>query len=94
MGPPVLTRDEIFGRLKKLLVEEFDLRDEQVVPAAQLATDLDLDSIDWIDMAVALEVETGLLLLEEDLSDIRTIRDIVDVLHGKLTAGAHVRFVR
>lgn len=86
MGPPVLTRDEIFGRLKKLLVEEFDLRDEQVVPAAQLATDLDLDSIDWIDMAVALEAETGLLLIEEDLSDIRTIGDVVDVLHGKLTA--------
>jgi len=86
MGLPVPTREEIFERLKKLLVEEFDLRDEQVVPAAQLAADLDLDSVDWIDMAVALEVDTGLELLEEDLSAIRTIRDVVDVLHGKLTA--------
>lgn len=85
MSPPAPTREEIFGRLKKLLVEEFELRDDQVVPEAQLAKDLDLDSVDWIDMAVALEVDTGLQLLEEDLSAIRTIRDVVDVLHSKLS---------
>jgi acyl carrier protein len=86
MSRSVLSKEAIFERLKHLLIKEFELREEDVVPAAHLATDLDLDSIDWIDMAVALEQETGQKLLEDDLSAIRTIQDVVDLLHQRLNA--------
>lgn len=59
-----LSQDEILGKLRAVLVDEFDLRDAQVVPTAHLVEDLDLDSIDAINMAIRLEQETGLAMLE------------------------------
>jgi acyl carrier protein len=81
-APP--SRDVIFVALKGVLSGHFGLRPEQVVPSARLAEDLELDSIDWIDLAVKLEVETGEKLEESDLESIRTIEDVVGVVHRRL----------
>jgi acyl carrier protein len=82
MNAPI-SRDEIFQQLRQLLVDQFELRPEQVVPKAHLGDDLDLDSIDWINLAVYLEEATGYKLREEDLTSISTIQDVVDVLHDR-----------
>jgi acyl carrier protein len=79
-----LTKAEVFEQLKDVLVAEFGLRDDQLQPTAHLVDDLDLDSIDWIDMAVALEARTGRKLKEQDLAAIRTLQDVVDLVHRKL----------
>jgi acyl carrier protein len=83
MSVPAASRDEIFQQLRQLLLDQFELRPEQVVPTAQLRDDLDLDSIDWINMAVYLEEATGYKLREEDLTSIRTVQDVVDLLHAR-----------
>jgi acyl carrier protein len=75
---------EIYERLREILVEEFGLTDVLIQPETHLVKDLDLDSIDWINMAVALEVRTGRKLKEEDLSSIRTVQDVVDAVHRQL----------
>jgi acyl carrier protein len=77
------SRDEIFQHLRQLLVDQFELRPEQVGPAARLRDDLDLDSIDWINLAVYLEETTGYKLSEEDLTSVRTVQDVVDLLHER-----------
>lgn len=82
MNVPV-SREAIFEKLRQLLVEQFELRPEQVVPTAHLRDDLDLDSIDWINLAVYLEEATGFKLREEDLTSIRTIQDVVELLHDR-----------
>jgi acyl carrier protein len=84
----VATKDDLFEQLKDVLVTEFDLPRERLQPAAHLVDDLDLDSIDWIDMAVALEAKTGRKLKEQDLEAIRTLQDVVDLIHRKLQADA------
>jgi acyl carrier protein len=84
MTTPALSKAEVYEQLKEVLVTEFGLRVEQLKPDAHLVRDLDLDSIDWIDMAVALEVRTGRELHEREFTSIRTIQDIVDVIHRKL----------
>ena len=84
MTLPALSKAEVYERLRDVLVTEFGLRAEQVEPQAHLVKDLDLDSIDWIDMAVALEVRIGGELQERELASIRTIQDVVDVIHRKL----------
>jgi acyl carrier protein len=81
---PVLSKAEVYERLREVLITEFGLKAEQVQPQAHLVKDLDLDSIDWIDMAVALEVRMGRELQERELASIRTIQDVVDVIHRKL----------
>jgi acyl carrier protein len=87
MSEPGPSKGEVYDRLKQVLVEEFGFEEEQIQPGTRLATDLDLDSIDWINMAVALEVRTGRKLQEEDLTSIRTVQDVVDVVHRRLQAG-------
>ena len=84
MTAPGPSKAEVYEQLKAVLVAEFGFRAEQLEPATHLVKDLDLDSIDWVDMAVALEEKTGQELAEDDMASIRTLQDVVDVLHRKL----------
>lgn len=78
------TREQIFARVAELLAEAFDLSPEQVRLDSHLIDDLDLDSIDAIDLVVGLEEETGLDVSESELRAIRVVGDIVELVHGKL----------
>jgi acyl carrier protein len=78
-----LSRDEIFRQLRQVLLDQFELRPEQIVADAHLRDDLGLDSIDWINLAVYLEEATGYKLLEEDLTAIRTVQDVIDLLSAR-----------
>ena len=88
MSTSHVSKDEILRALKGILSGHFGLPAEQIVPTAHLLEDLDLDSIDWIDLAVKLEMETGQKLQEAELTSIRTIEDVVDVVHRRLNLGA------
>jgi acyl carrier protein len=79
-----MSEDEVYERLKAVLVEEFGFVAEQIQPSTHLVNDLDLDSIDWINMAVALETRTGRKLAEEDLTAIRTVQDVARAIHRRL----------
>ena len=79
-----VTREQIFARVAGVLMESFDLTPEQVQLGAHLIDDLDLDSIDAIDLVVGLEEETGLDVSESELKAIRLVGDIVDLVHRKL----------
>ena len=71
-------------RVTEILVDSFDLDPAAVHPTAHLFDDLDLDSIDAIDLVVGLEEETGLEVSEEELKAIRVVQDIVDLVHRNL----------
>ena len=49
------TKEQIFDELKKILVEELEINDGDIVPEANLFEDLDLDSIDAVDIAVRMQ---------------------------------------
>ncbi len=63
---------------------EFHFRDEDLRLGTHLVDDLDLDSIDAVDLAVRVEEKTGLSLSEADLKSFRTIQDIVDLIDERL----------
>ena len=73
-----MTREEILSWLRDALRTEFDVAVEATVPSARLQEDLDLDSLDAVALAVQLEEETGVLLEQERLERLRTVRDVVD----------------
>ncbi|HEY8120737.1 MAG TPA: acyl carrier protein [Myxococcota bacterium] len=83
-----MSRDEIFARLRDLLVESFALDVARVTRDAHLQGDLDLDSIDAIELAVRLEEETGLKLADEELRSVRRVDDVVELVHAKLASAA------
>jgi acyl carrier protein len=75
-----LRRDEIFDQVRKILQKEFALDEQLLVPDARLQQDLDLDSLDAVVLAIQLEQATGLVVQEDRLKEIRTVRDIADLV--------------
>lgn len=77
------TQSDILKRIAEILHESFDVDPTTVHPRAHLIDDLDLDSIDAIDLAVRLEEETGFKIDEKELREIRVVQDVVDLILGK-----------
>ena len=78
------SKDQILRWVVDTLKSEFQLREEDLHPGAHLIDDLDLDSIDAVDLAVNVEQELGLSLSEGELKSIQTVQDVVDLIHGRL----------
>ena len=75
-----MTRDEIFARVSAAFVEMFEVDPKIIKMESKLVEDLDLDSIDAIDLASKLQEIIGRRLTEDDLRTIRTVADAVDVI--------------
>ena len=84
MTNQVRSKEEIFSELRTIFAAEFGFEGAALTLETRIVDDLDLDSIDFVDMAVALEVRLGRKLQEADLGGMRTLQDIVDVIHAKL----------
>ena len=75
-----MSRDEIFVKIADVLAGEFELDRAKLVPEARLFEDLDLDSIDAVDLVVRLQQQTSLKVKAEDFKAIRTLGDVADVI--------------
>lgn len=82
--PDMKNEEEIFAALKAALIELFETPEEQISMNANLAEDIDIDSIDSFDLLVRLEEETGLNLTPDDFKDCSTIGDLVAHLNARL----------
>ncbi|MCC6544396.1 MAG: acyl carrier protein [Nitrospirae bacterium] len=75
-----MTEQDIAERVKKILIEEFELKEEDLTPEATLYDELGLDSLDSVDLVVALEHEFKFKVVrnldEEKIRSIRTLSDI------------------
>lgn len=82
-----MKREELFKHVKETLVKEFECDESKIVPEARFYEDLDLDSIDAVDLIVQLRNERNIEVLSEDFKSIRTVGDLLDVLE-RLTGEA------
>ncbi|MDM5151225.1 acyl carrier protein [Aeromonas salmonicida] len=82
-----MTRDDIFAQIKTALVELFEVDEEVITPEARLYQDLELDSIDAIDLVVHLQKLTGKKIKPEEFKSVRSVNDVVDAVE-RLLAGA------
>jgi acyl carrier protein len=76
----MISRDEIFSQVRRLLVDHFELEEASVTLNARLYEDLDIDSIDAVDLIVELKSYTGHKINAKDFKTIRTIDDVVSVV--------------
>ena len=74
------TKEEILAAIADTLEAEFECRRESLTADARLFEDLDLDSIDAVDLVVRLQNQTGLKVKAEDFKSIRTLGDVADVI--------------
>jgi len=73
-----MNKEEIFAVLKHTMVDLFELDEAEITPEANLFEDLDLDSIDAVDLAVKITEITGKRVNPEDFKKVRTVQDLVD----------------
>jgi acyl carrier protein len=83
-----MTKEEILNRIVQILVETFDMDASKVIPEARLADDLDIDSIDAVDLIVQLKPLVGQRLKPEAFKSVRTVGDVVDAVHALVSEGA------
>ncbi|WP_229495881.1 acyl carrier protein [Massilia polaris] len=77
-----MSKDELYAWVVDLLAEMFELDKSSLTPDSNLYADLDIDSIDAVDLAVKLKQLTGRGLAPEVFKTIRTVGDVVDALAG------------
>ena len=75
-----MNRDELYVWVVDLLAEMFELDKASLTMESNLYADLDIDSIDAVDLAVKLKQMTGMRLQPEVFKKIRTIGDVIDAL--------------
>ena len=78
------TREQILDRLKSILADDFEIEPEKLVLDANLFEDLELDSIDAVDLAVKLQEFTEKKISPENFKQIRTIDDVVSAIEELL----------
>lgn len=79
----------VFERVKKVVVDQLGVDEDEVVSTASLTEDLKADSLDLMELIVALEEEfsdpsTKIEIPDEDVQNITTIQDIVDYIEGRM----------
>jgi acyl carrier protein len=79
-----MTKDEIFTRLSAVLQESFDIPPAKITLEARLYEDLDIDSIDAVDMMVQLRSLTERRIQPEAFRTVRTLGEVVDALHAHI----------
>ena len=75
-----MTKEDIYLILVDMLHEMFELDRSRITLDANLYSDLDIDSIDAVDIAVRLKELTGKRMQPEVFKSVRTVRDVIDAL--------------
>jgi acyl carrier protein len=76
-----MTKEAIYQKVAQILTETFELSPQQITPDAQLVQDLDLDSIDAVDLVVKLQQYTDRKINPETFKQVRTVDDVVEAIH-------------
>ncbi len=87
-----MSRDEVFKLIQDSLAEILEIEPDKISEGASFADDLDADSLALIELVEALEEElsersVGFRIEDEDLEDLKVVRDAVDYVVAKLQAG-------
>jgi acyl carrier protein len=79
-GPMGFSSTELLEHIRRTLVQLFQLPRELITPEARLLDDLEIDSIDVVDLMEEIRELTGKKVTVEDFRTVRTVSDLVDVL--------------
>ena len=79
-----MTRAEIELKVREMMAQTFEMDIEKLQPEAKLFEELNLDSIDAVDLVVKVQEITGRRVDAADLKRVRTVKDVVDILEQHL----------
>ena len=74
------TQQEVFEKLKKIIVEQLGVDESDVTMEASFVDDLNADSLDLVELIMSLEEEFGTEISDEDAEKIKTVNDAVEYI--------------
>lgn len=81
-----MTDNQILDELRVILAEAFEIDPQRVTPDAHLFDELDLDSIDAVDLAIKLQQMTGKRIRPDEFKSVRTVGGVITAVQGLLAA--------
>ena len=78
-----MAKEEIFDKLKELVVDQLGGEEDEVTMEATMQDDLGADSLDLVDLVMSVEEEFGVKVADEDLENIKTVGDIVNYIEER-----------
>lgn len=73
-----------FEKIKKIIVDQLGIDESEVTPQASFVDDLGADSLDTVELVMALEEEFGIEIADEDAEKLLTVEDVVKYIEAKL----------
>jgi acyl carrier protein len=79
-----MKKEEVIAKVNEFLVEEFELDEKRIVPEANLRDDLEIESLDFVDIAVEIEKRFGFKIKGEEMINVKTLGDLYDYITSKI----------
>lgn len=79
---------DTFEKVKKIVTDQLEVKEEQVTPEAKFADDLGADSLDTVELVMALEEEFDIEIPDDAAEKIETVQSAVDYIESKVAASA------
>ena len=80
--------EAVTKKVTSIIVEQLSVEADAVVPEANLLDDLGADSLDVVELVMAIEEEFGIEIPDDDVENIRTTKDVVDYVVARTEAAA------
>lgn len=75
-----MKNQEIISKVNDFLIDEFEIEEDQLIPAASLKETLEIDSLDYVDLVVIIEKNFGFKVKGEDFAEINSLQDFYDYI--------------
>ncbi len=79
-----MDKEVIIEKINDFLIDEFEVEGENISPEANLKETLELDSLDFVDLVVAVESNFGVKLIGEDFINVVTLQNFYDLIENKI----------
>ena len=81
-----MTREEVFEKVKEILVDKLSVDEDKVTIEARFQEDLETDSLDLVELVMTMEEDFGIKITDEEASEIKTVGDAVDFVMSRAEA--------
>lgn len=79
-----MKREEIEEKVNEFLIEELEIEEDKVYPEARLKEDMEIDSLDFVDIAVMVEKSFSFKMRPEEMTEVKTLAQFYDYIESKL----------
>lgn len=80
-----MSREEIFEKLRPIIVDQLSVTEEKVTLGANFIDNLNTDSLEMVGLIIAIEENFGIQVSDEEAEKIKTVQDAVEALYNKLS---------